>query len=58
MQEQKEDERDGHDPRFDRAQRRAPALGRGGEQRQRAEQDERGLAGEQDERGGAAQRVP
>ena len=34
MQEQDEDQRDGDDPRLDRAERRAPALGQRGEQGQ------------------------
>ena len=50
MQKQKSHEPERHDPRLDRFERGAAALGDGGEDDQSAEQNQRGVAREQKQR--------
>ena len=58
VHEQKHGERGRHDPRLVGVERGAAARGHGGEQNERAEQDQRGIAGEQQQRCRDAERVP
>ena len=58
MQEEKRHQRQRHDPGFDRVERGAAALGHRGEQDERAEKEQRRIAGKQEQRRRSAERVP
>ena len=58
MQKQKENKRDGNNPRLGRLQRGASALGQHGEGGKRAEEDQRRIGGQKNERGCGAGDIP